>query len=83
MAAISPSSGYLPNLATPKETVMATPTDETKAATRGGKCPFPHGARDPMRAGSRGNAAWWPEQLKIGMQHLHSTGCSPMDAVER
>jgi catalase-peroxidase len=54
-----------------------------KAAASEGKCPVAHGARHYMAAGSRGNAAWWPEQLKLGILHMHSPGSSPMDADDK
>ena len=57
---------------------MSTDTPTTEA-----KCPFGHGARHPVAAGARGNANWWPEQLKLGILHLHSPGSSPMDADYR
>ena len=57
---------------------MSTDTPTTDA-----KCPFGHGARHPIAAGARGNANWWPEQLKLGILHLHSPGSSPMDADYR
>ena len=57
---------------------MSTDTPTTEA-----KCPFGHGARHPVVAGARGNANWWPEQLKLGILHLHSPGSSPMDADYR
>ena len=57
---------------------MSTDTPTTEA-----KCPFGHGARHPVAAGARGNANWWPEQLRLGILHLHSPGSSPMDADYR
>ena len=44
------------------------------------KCPFGHGSKHPVAAGTRGNHTWWPEQLKLGILHMHSPGSSPMDA---
>jgi catalase-peroxidase len=54
-----------------------------KTAASEGKCPVAHGKRDHMLAGARGNAAWWPEQLKIGILHMQAPGASPVDADEK
>jgi catalase-peroxidase len=44
------------------------------------KCPFSGGARPHAVAASRGNAAWWPQQLKLSILHQHSSKSSPMSA---
>ena len=56
---------------------MSTPAPDKPAEAT---CPFGHGKRNHFAAGARGNAAWWPEQLKLGILHMHSPGSSPMDA---
>ena len=56
---------------------MSTPAPDKPAEA---PCPFDHGKRNHFSAGARGNAAWWPEQLKLGILHMHSPGSSPMDA---
>jgi catalase-peroxidase len=42
------------------------------------KCPFSSGERPQSRAGHRGNAGWWPEQLKLSILHQHSSKSDPM-----
>jgi catalase-peroxidase len=42
------------------------------------KCPFSSGERPQARAGHRGNAGWWPEQLKLSILHQHSSKSDPM-----
>jgi catalase-peroxidase len=44
------------------------------------KCPYSDGARPHAQAGSRGNARWWPEQLKLSILHQHSARSNPMGA---
>jgi catalase-peroxidase len=43
------------------------------------KCPFPGVARTGAVAGSRSNADWWPNQLKLNILHQHSALSDPMD----
>ncbi|WP_119967148.1 catalase/peroxidase HPI [Simplicispira lacusdiani] len=43
------------------------------------KCPFSENARRHTVAGAPSNADWWPQQLKLGILHQHSTLSSPMD----
>jgi catalase-peroxidase len=45
------------------------------------KCPFSGGTRPHTKAGTQGNARWWPEQLKLSILHQHSTKSNPMDAA--
>ena len=42
------------------------------------KCPFSAGARKHTLASAPGNANWWPNQLKLGVLHQHSSKSSPM-----
>ena len=43
------------------------------------KCPFPGHAHASTVAGSRSNADWWPNQLKLNILHQHSPLSDPMD----
>jgi len=42
------------------------------------KCPFSGDARTNAVAGSRSNADWWPNQLKLNILHQHSSKSDPM-----
>ena len=42
------------------------------------KCPFSGDAGRNAVAGSPSNAGWWPNQLKLGMLHQHSSKSDPM-----
>jgi catalase-peroxidase len=42
------------------------------------KCPVTGGARTSTVAGSRSNADWWPNQLKLNILHQHSPLSNPM-----
>jgi catalase-peroxidase len=42
-------------------------------------CPFSGSTRKHTSAGALGNAAWWPNQLKLGILHQHSSLSNPMD----
>src|ERR1017187_4315948 len=42
------------------------------------KCPFPHGALKHTVAGTQPNAAWWPNQLNLGILHPQSSLSNPM-----
>ncbi|MBL8298402.1 MAG: catalase/peroxidase HPI [Rhodanobacteraceae bacterium] len=42
------------------------------------KCPFSSGNRTNAQAGHGGNAAWWPEQLKLSILHQHSPKSNPL-----
>ena len=42
-------------------------------------CPFSGSNRKHTSAGALGNAAWWPNQLKLGILHQHSNLSNPMD----
>ncbi len=42
------------------------------------KCPFPHSASKHAVAGTRTNAAWWPEQLNLKILHQQSSLSNPM-----
>ncbi len=42
------------------------------------KCPFSGDARTNAVAGSRSNADWWPNQLKLNILHQHSSKSNPM-----
>ena len=42
------------------------------------KCPFSGDARTNAVAGSRSNADWWPNQLKLNILHQHSAKSDPM-----
>ena len=42
------------------------------------KCPFPGHAHTSTVAGSRSNADWWPNQLKVNILHQHSSLSDPM-----
>ncbi|TXH71722.1 MAG: catalase-peroxidase, partial [Lysobacteraceae bacterium] len=44
------------------------------------KCPFSGGALPHTLSGSKGNAAWWPEQLNLKILHQHSSKSDPMGA---
>jgi catalase-peroxidase len=41
------------------------------------KCPFSGGARNTV-AGAPTNASWWPNQLKLGILHQHSSKSDPL-----
>ena len=43
------------------------------------KCPFAGNVTKNTVAGSRNNAAWWPEQLNLKILHQHSNLSDPMD----
>ena len=45
------------------------------------KCPFSAGAGKHTVAGGPSNADWWPNQLKLGMLHQHSSLSDPMGAA--
>ena len=42
------------------------------------KCPFSGDARKHTVAGAPTNADWWPNQLKLGILHQHSSKSDPM-----
>jgi catalase-peroxidase len=42
------------------------------------KCPFTNNAHTSTIAGSRSNADWWPNQLKLNILHQHSSLSDPM-----
>ncbi len=42
------------------------------------KCPFSGDARTSTVAGAQSNASWWPNQLKLGILHQHSSKSDPM-----
>ena len=42
------------------------------------KCPFSGDARNHAVAGAPSNADWWPNQLKLGILHQHSSKSDPM-----
>ena len=42
------------------------------------KCPFSGDARKHTVAGAPSNADWWPNQLKLGILHQHSSRSNPM-----
>ena len=42
------------------------------------KCPFSGDAHTNAVAGSRSNADWWPNQLKLNILHQHSAKSDPM-----
>ena len=44
----------------------------------GPKCPFAGNVTKNTVAGSRNNAAWWPEQLNLKILHQHSNLSDPM-----
>ncbi len=44
------------------------------------KCPFSGDLRTSTAAGSRSNAEWWPNQLKLNILHQHSSLSNPMGA---
>jgi catalase-peroxidase len=41
------------------------------------QCPFPHAAR---AARGRNNAAWWPDNLDLGILHQHQPASNPLGA---
>ncbi len=43
-----------------------------------GKCPVIHGAPVQATAGGTSNRDWWPNQLKLGILHQHSSLSNPM-----
>ncbi len=44
------------------------------------KCPFTGGAsKNTVARGAPANADWWPNQLKLGILHQHSSKSDPMD----
>jgi catalase-peroxidase len=42
------------------------------------KCPFSGAALQRTLAGATSNAGWWPNQLKIGVLHQHSSKSDPL-----
>jgi catalase-peroxidase len=42
------------------------------------QCPFAQAARQYKLAGGQTNAAWWPDQLNVGILHQHSPLSDPM-----
>ena len=42
------------------------------------KCPFSGDVRKHTIAGAPSNADWWPNQLKLGILHQHSSKSDPM-----
>ncbi len=44
------------------------------------KCPFTGSAAPNAKAGFKGNADWWPEQLNLNILHQHSSKSNPMGA---
>jgi catalase-peroxidase len=43
------------------------------------KCPFSHAAVNPaVSGGAQTNADWWPNQLRLGVLHQHSSKSDPM-----
>jgi catalase-peroxidase len=49
-----------------------------RAVSTESKCPFSGDARKHTVAGAPSNANWWPNQLKLGILHLHSSESDPM-----
>ena len=44
------------------------------------QCPYPRADRPHTLSGARSNADWWPNQLKLGILHQHSSKSDPMGA---
>ncbi len=44
------------------------------------KCPFSGDVRKHTTAGAPSNADWWPNQLKLGILHQHTSKSDPMGA---
>ncbi len=42
------------------------------------KCPFASGSVKAVSAGAKGNADWWPNQLKLSVLHQHLNQSNPM-----
>ena len=42
------------------------------------KCPYLGGASQQTKAGTRNNADWWPDQLKVSILHQHSSQSKPL-----
>ena len=42
------------------------------------KCPFTGGVLQHTKAGAKGNADWWPNQLNLAILHQHSSLSNPM-----
>ena len=49
-------------------------------ATNGqGKCPFNHGALQPVAGRGTGNRDWWPNQINLNILRQHPPASNPMD----
>jgi catalase-peroxidase len=53
-------------------------TNAEKTMSAESKCPFSGDARKHTVAGAPSNADWWPNQLKLGILHQHSSRSDPM-----
>ncbi|HLY17338.1 MAG TPA: catalase/peroxidase HPI [Bryobacteraceae bacterium] len=55
------------------------PGNQEQNSSSESKCPVSNGARRHTAAGSRTNAAWWPNQLNLKILHEQSPLSDPMD----
>ena len=55
------------------------PENQEKNLSTESKCPVTGGAGRHMAAGTRANAAWWPNQLNLKILHQHCPLSDPMD----
>ncbi len=55
------------------------PENQEQNLSTESKCPVTGGAGRHMAAGTRANAAWWPNQLNLKILHQHCPLSDPMD----
>src|SRR6516225_959140 len=80
-----PSRGSYTDLATQLEpakgvimsNVTSNDVNATDVMTNGSKCPY---SLMHTTGASKGNQAWWPEQLNIEILHQHSSLSNPMSS---
>ncbi len=52
---------------------------ENNESQSSGKCPFPHGAANPVAGRGTRNTDWWPNQLKLNILRQYSSLSNPME----
>ncbi|MBN8670390.1 MAG: catalase/peroxidase HPI [Chitinophagales bacterium] len=52
---------------------------ENNESQSSGKCPFPHGAVNPVAGRGTRNTDWWPNQLKLNILRQYSSLSNPME----
>jgi len=60
------------------QNAMLTESKPSESKPGEAQCPFPHGALKHTVGGAPTNAAWWPNQLNLGILHQQSSLSNPM-----